>query len=115
MAEKVWIRLFIHGEGISGEAFEIDHVPNNVSDLKRVVAKEREGDIWRCHYSKLLVYQAGKEFPPKEADQLSPGEPVPKDTTAEKPLRVVAPANESLSVGKNISCFLRRPFESRAN
>jgi Crinkler effector protein N-terminal domain len=98
MAEEVWVQLYI-GKDKSGDVFKIRVGANqDIDDLKKAVAKELKHDLHHIHYSKLLVFQAGTESPRNEEVKLRPSSIVPKTTTDENPLRVLAPVNQS---GKN--------------
>jgi hypothetical protein len=91
--EEIWIQLYV-GKDKSGSVFDIDHVPKNISALKKAVAEERKDDVGSLHYSKLDVYNPGTEIPPKDEAPLRPGKAVPTGTTDENPLRVVAPPKQ---------------------
>jgi hypothetical protein len=90
MADEVWVQLYI-GEDKSGDVFDIDYVPNNVSALKKAVHQANGNSLGHCDARQLDVYKAGTQFPSKEEDKLRPGSIVPKDATDETPLRVLAP------------------------
>jgi Crinkler effector protein N-terminal domain len=95
MAEEsnfiVWVQLYI-GEDKGGDVFKMRVRANHdIDDLKKALAEECKDDLGSIHYSKLRVYKAGTEFPPKEEDRLRPSLIVPTDTTDESPLRVLAP------------------------
>jgi hypothetical protein len=94
----VWVQLYI-GENKCGDVFDIDHVPKNISALKKAVYDAMDKDLGHCDAARLYVYEPGAEFPQDEA-LLSPWDDVPKDTTGPNPLRVVAPAIENRT-GKN--------------
>jgi hypothetical protein len=97
MAEEVWVQLYI-GKDKSGDVFDIDHVPNNISALKKAVHQANSNSLGHCDASQLFVYKAGTESPRIEEVKLRPSSIVPKTTTDENPLRVLAPVNQS---GKN--------------
>jgi hypothetical protein len=103
--DEVWVQLYIEGQGKIGDVFELQQVPRNIDALKRAVYQARGKYLGHCDAASLFVYKAGTEFPPKEEDKLRPGKPVPKGTTDENPLRVVAPATLA---GKNVSFFCPR-------
>jgi hypothetical protein len=92
--DEVWIQLYIEGQGKIGRAFciEISSLSKDrIDDLAKAVYKAGEKSLGQCDAFQLEIFKAGTEFPPKEEDKLRPGKPVPKGTTDENPLRVVAP------------------------
>jgi hypothetical protein len=97
--DEVWIQLYIEGQGKIGRAFKIRvEAQADIDDLAKAVYKDGGKSLEHCEAFQLEIFKAGTEFPPKEKDKLRPGKPVPKDTTDENPLRVMAPVNQS---GKN--------------
>jgi hypothetical protein len=105
MAKEVWVQLYVQGEGKIGRVFCIEIASlakDRIDDLAKAVHQASSKSLGHCDAFQLEVYRAGTEFPPKEEDKLSPGILVPEGTTAENPLRVMAPA-----IGKNVSCFPR--------
>jgi hypothetical protein len=90
---EVWVQLYI-GEVKSGQAFDVDHVPTNISALKKAVKKERSNGLGHCDAADLAVYKAGTDVPPKEEAPLRPDKPVPPGSTYDEPLRVVAPEKQ---------------------
>jgi hypothetical protein len=114
MTEEVWVQLYIgkdkSGREVkSGDVFDIDHVPNNISALKKAVHQAKGKSLGHCDTADLVVYKAGTESPPKEEDELDPGEAVPTATTSKNPLRVVAPANLNQQ-GKNVAVCITLPL-----
>jgi hypothetical protein len=94
MAEEVWVQLYI-GKDKSGRVFpiEIASLPKDrINDLADAVHQAKGKSLGHCNAADLVVYKAGTELPPKEEDPLRPSLIVPKDTTDENPLRVLAPA-----------------------
>ena len=94
--QVVWVQLYI-GKAETGRAFSIavDSLPNhNVDDLTTAVKEKCPNVLAHCDAFQLTVYNPGGEFP-KEDDKLSPGKPVPTNTTDENPLRVVAQAGKN--------------------
>ena len=95
--EEVWVQLYI-GKDKSGQVFDIDHGSKiTISALKKAVYQASAKSLEHCDPRSLEIYEAGTEFPTEEAP-LRPGLNVPTGSTDEKPLRVVAPVNQS---GKN--------------
>ena len=97
----VWVQLYV-GKGKSGEVFDLEPVPKNISALKKAVKAELLNDLAHCDAAQLVVYKYSPdtEDSPKEQDKLWPDIAVPNDTSARTPLRVVAPAIENQQ-GKN--------------
>ena len=94
MADKeVWVQLYI-GKTKSGEVFSIHPVPNNVDHLKKQVYQDSDKVLGHCNAQHLVFYNQGTELPTEEAP-LNAWDGVPKDTTGQNPLRVVAPVNQS--------------------
>jgi hypothetical protein len=101
MTEEVWVQLYI-GKDKSGQVFPIEIASlskDRINDLANAVHQANSNSLGHCDASQLFVYKAGTELPPKEEDPLRPSLIVPKDTTDENPLRVLAPENKQQ--GKN--------------
>jgi hypothetical protein len=102
MADEIWVQLYI-GEDKSGDVFKMGARGNqDIDDLKKAVHQARGKSLGHCDAADLLVYKAGTQFPSKEEDKLRPSSSVPKDTTDENPLRVVAP--DLLQHNTTVSC-----------
>jgi hypothetical protein len=48
----VWIQLYI-GQDKSGDAFDVDHVPTNISALKKAVYQARDKSLGHCNAADL--------------------------------------------------------------
>jgi hypothetical protein len=92
MAEEVWVQLYIGGDK-SGRVFQVRLVgaKQNIDNLADAVHQANGKSLGHCDARQLDVYKAGTEFPTKEEDKLEPWWDVPKDTTGESPLCVLAP------------------------
>jgi hypothetical protein len=97
--DEVWVQLYI-GEDKCGDVFDIDHVPKNISALKKAVYDAMDKDLGHCNAARLVVYNRGTGVPEGKEVPLRPGKAVPTGTTDENPLRVVAPAIEENRQGK---------------
>jgi hypothetical protein len=99
--QVVWVQLYI-GEAKCGEVFDIDHVPKNISALKKAVYDAMDKDLGHCNAARLVVYSTGTDFPKEEEVPLNAWDGVPKDTTGPNPIRVVAP--DLLQHNTMVSC-----------
>jgi hypothetical protein len=107
MAEevKVLIQLYV-GEGMCGRVFQVRvGVNQNIDDLANAVYQAMGTSLGHCDAADLVVYKAGTEFPPKEEDKLRYSLIVPRDTTEDNPLRVLAPAKQQQANGKKCLSF----------
>jgi serine/threonine protein kinase len=92
MTEVTWVQLYI-GKDKGGDVFKIRVGANqDIDDLKKAVHQAKGKSLGHCNAADLVVYEAGTELPRKEEVKLRPSSIVPKNTTDENPLRVLAPA-----------------------
>ena len=96
---SVWIRLYI-GQEKSGDPFGIyDFCGKNVDQLKKAVKKECQPKLDYCAANNLAVYPPSTAVPVEEGtESLESWAAVPKDTTGENPLIVVAPQQQQQQV-----------------
>jgi hypothetical protein len=78
---------------------------DRINDLADAVHQAKGKSLGHCNAADLVVYEAGTNFPRKEEVKLSPSSIVPKNTTDENTLRVLAAANLNQH-GKNVSVLL---------
>ena len=98
---SVWVRLYYEGKDKpEGQPVKIKPTPEDVADLKVVAFPGRDATF----YAVVKLYPPGTEPPFSQAKAMRPSMNVPRNTSDENPLIVVAPAPKQADDGRQ--CFL---------
>lgn len=89
----VWVQLYFEGQGEPyGNPIKVEGILRDVADLNMAVKEKRSMALSHCDDGDLIVYMTGTSVPiQKGVEGLKVWDAVPKATTGQCPLIVVAP------------------------